>query len=80
MDDSLPCPFCGAKAAPVNMSDSWFVACSGHDCMGMLGGFETKREALDKWNRRDGAIFTLHKGIRVVHGHYYDMHGQKWEF
>lgn len=53
MAELLPCPFCGRPAAAVNMSDSWFVACAGPDCLGLLGGFETKKEAIQKWNRRD---------------------------
>jgi hypothetical protein len=50
--DLLPCPFCGASAAAVNMSDSMFAACSGPDCMGLLGGFDSRDELVVHWNRR----------------------------
>ncbi len=45
-----PCPCCGCEAEPAVY---WRVRCSNEDCDEQtFSRYETKREAIDAWNRR----------------------------
>lgn len=53
MEELKPCPFCGGRGI-VEMDECWYweyrACCS--NCTVDLGHFETKEEAIAKWNRR----------------------------
>lgn len=51
------CPFCGRIAwmggsENVNGHPYYYVACTNMNCGATTFGAETKREAMEKWNRR----------------------------
>ena len=56
MADLKPCPFCGGEA--VGPTDAWPHMINCIQCGACVKGFnfaeDGKREAVEKWNRRDG--------------------------
>ena len=51
-EELKPCPFCGGEAEMLNYSETeWIVHC--RMCDGMVERWrETKKEAIEQWNRR----------------------------
>lgn len=57
MEKLRPCPFCGGEAVVELATRGAKVACRDRACIGSLTShavFESKRDAVSAWNRRDG--------------------------
>ena len=77
----LPCPFCGGDAEVLQLSGgSWIAYCNTPFCA-RLDRSDTAEEAIEKWNRRDGATggdyykgfrdgakYAFNKAISSIHG------------
>ena len=50
MEDLKPCPFCGSEAKLVNKNEFWIVDCA--ECFASSRWCDSKKEAIDAWNRR----------------------------
>lgn len=52
MERLKSCPFCGSKPDICKIGRQWMAACSVRECIVHVRWFDTKKQAVEYWNRR----------------------------